>query len=158
MDLKKNSRQRIFDTAVRRTYKQGMPSRGLGGTGCAYRGASGLRCTVGHVLDPWLVMEGYAVDELFPRIGYHISDAKMELLKDLQWAHDRNFGGAFLAYFIEAAKAVAEKHGLEWKFSHFEHDWTHPRFPEARTPVMPKPGDWYGWPVEHGHCLWQRGE
>jgi hypothetical protein len=151
MDLKKAARQRIFDTAVRRTYKQGVRCRRSNGYGVAYFGLGGMRSAVGHVLCPSLHRDGYMVEELLKRVGYHLSKQKVELLKDLEWAHDREFGGAFLAYFIEAAKAVAEKHGLEWKFSHFEHDWTHPRFPEARTPVMPKPGDWYGWPDEHGH-------
>ena len=126
MDLKRRSKQRIFDYAVRHTIKQGQPGAVIDGglSVCQYWNKdSHCRCTIGFLLDNPTCRTGTVNSQ---QDLAHLSRKKMALLVDLQVAHDssasvgetwkKSKNPNFVADFKTRAAYVAGKHGLKWNF------------------------------------------
>ena len=114
--------QEIFDISVGQIIKQGGLSRKANGM-CAYRGVGGMMCAVGALMDDETAEEADALD---PHIGADIGKVveagllkgfdteNLELMSELQREHD---GALDVDFFVDAAKDIAKKHSLEWRFA-----------------------------------------
>lgn len=120
-------KQEIFNTVWTELTKQGEPSMGrpIDETSpvekvCRYRGDSGLKCAVGHIIDDYEagVMEGTSV-----RANLRTGDLPerlvpfVDLLAELQDAHDLpaingDLGPEWVAAFHEQARLIASYHKL----------------------------------------------
>lgn len=120
--------QELFDYITSKVLEQGRASiiEGDGSFECVYRGDSGTKCAVGHVIpDAWyskslegLDIYGVLVDEerLKPSLAPHL-----DILKYLQCAHDDTYpakhqGAAFQDEFIRLAIRTAEIYNLNHAF------------------------------------------
>lgn len=114
--------QEIFDISVGQIIKQGGLSKKANGM-CAYRGDGGMMCAVGALMDD---ETAEAADALDPEFGADIGNVvyagllegfdhdELELMADLQDAHDVALD---VDFFVDAAKGIAKKHRLEWRFA-----------------------------------------
>lgn len=120
------NRQDIFNTSVGELLKQGKKS--VDGEGvCAYRGADGSKCAIGHLIPDSMYhpsYEGLDVNGLEGQMRYFLRSASFAntlyghydenkpLLADLQDIHD----AVSPKYWTHEYYAIAKKYGLEWKF------------------------------------------
>lgn len=115
--------QEMFSYAVKKTIFQGKKSRNTEGL-CLYRGPDDLKCSVGHLLTDEeadkignisaldlkvMVNESLEKSEVMPmRLHPHL-----DLLIELQKAHDRAEDDDFVTDFLTRAAEVARKYNLE---------------------------------------------
>lgn len=127
INLRKASKQRIYEFALRHVRKQGQP--GYENGSCLYRTDCGLMCAVGAMLTDAQVanipgpLEGVThADnaEFFSVLAG--TPEKLKLLKSLQYAHDKAaadapaFGGfGFMERFEINMENVATRMGLKYK-------------------------------------------
>ena len=118
--------QEVFDFSVGKVIEQGVQARGAQNQ-CAYRGGKGTKCAFGHLIPDALYkkrMEGSGAYDLLdkeapsrdfvaliPSLGRHL-----DLICSLQQAHDYTLTFDFVSNFRHRAEAVAQEHGLTFKF------------------------------------------
>jgi len=120
--------QEIFDYSVSKVIKQGVQALDELGV-CAYRGVNGTKCVFGHLIPDALYkpsMEGNNAGALLigapidrvNNVRALLSSLKghVDLLRDLQAAHDNISATDFVPNFRHRAETVAEMHGLTFKF------------------------------------------
>lgn len=114
--------QEIFDISVGQIIKQGGLSKKANGM-CAYRGDGGMMCAVGALMDDETAEAADALDPLYGADVGKVVDAgllkgfdseELNLMVELQDAHDGVFD---VSGFVCAAKDIAKKHRLEWRFA-----------------------------------------
>lgn len=112
--------QEAFDRAVFGTIRQGRGSY-VGRVSCRYRGPDGTRCTIGRLIPDRLYnpeMEGRSARGLlkeWPIVAKHFAGVPVELLEDLQGAHDDACGAKdFAQDFILRARDIAVKYQLTY--------------------------------------------
>lgn len=124
--------QEIFDKAVGGVVAQGGPSSGVteeltAVCLCLYRGDNGRKCAVGHLIDDSAYsseLEGQNVSDEKVRwavensVGRELSRREVEMLVDLQAAHDQGYGEDFPEYipgFLYSVERIADDYNLEMK-------------------------------------------
>lgn len=131
--------QDLFDRSVSAVIKQGCRSMSSGFGQCAYRGAGGAKCAVGHLIsdkvydarydpDHHNILEGRLVSDPMIRqavedsVGYPLPQRAVDMLGMLQVAHD-DLGSSdgsddstqsrgWLTRFRRAAVNIARVYGL----------------------------------------------
>lgn len=134
--------QQIFDKALSGVRQQGGPSRADNGGLCAYRGADGRKCGVGHLIDdahysPTIESLGVQVvhetsvalspgDQGFggakklaaalQASGVSTDKATVDLMKKIQRAHDGAavYDNGFMEAFNRNMQHVADEYGLTY--------------------------------------------
>lgn len=111
--------QRIFDYVVARLAEQGRAS--MLGNVCVYRGHSGTKCAVGHLIPDEMYKASMEINEsgeigatfsylLTKHLDLHALGAYQELLEDLQNAHD---GCRDVEALKEALRVISRLHWLK---------------------------------------------
>ncbi len=106
------TKQELFDRVAThlKQQRERSVSRGL----CVYRGSNGLKCAIGVLIPDEAYhpsLEGLGVLGLEVQRAAGILHTQVDLATELQRVHDEAFDNKFKA----GLKAVAAKHGLEWK-------------------------------------------
>jgi hypothetical protein len=112
--------QDAFNQIVRGLAAQSWrPSISRSGT-CAYRGANGRACAVGHLLpdevanrlDEDLPGHGISIGNAARRHLINVPESMLDFLQDAQVAHDDAYANGSCMYgnFL----ALAERHDLQW--------------------------------------------
>lgn len=122
--------QQIFDKALFAIRAQGGPSmRETEPELCAYRGANGAKCAIGHFIpdsayDPAFDVVGGGVRSAIRNLpqfgmaltgeGVDVSDPEVvEFLEQIQMAHDNaTDAGDFMAVFNQSMRLLAKRAGL----------------------------------------------
>ncbi len=122
MEMRFESEQQAFDTAVRGVLAQGGRAVDRDGIHCTLRDAAGRRCAIGHLFPPELLeraeiatLAGVSPRRLWEELmglGVLTPSVSLAFLADLQHAHDRADPENFVQDFIRLAQRVAEAHGL----------------------------------------------
>jgi hypothetical protein len=121
--------QEVFDFAVGKVIEQGDPA--ISEEGCVYRDHLGQKCAFGHLIPDSLYRHSF---ENVTSNGIINSTAKnpqyspalaaslechASLITDIQRSHDNSAhyeGDNFVTKFRHRAEAVAQEHGLTFKF------------------------------------------
>jgi len=103
--------QELFNRAYLAIIKQGRPAR-TESRMCFYRHRDGTKCAIGHLItdEEYLPeMEGYGVQKLYDRgLRPHL-----DLLHDLQQAHDQSSPDNFIPEFKQRMASIARRHNLD---------------------------------------------
>lgn len=105
------TRQEIFDIAYRGLKSQGF-RRSTNGRECRYRGPSGLRCAVGHLIAPENYkrrFEGQPASDIAILAAANVTHDDATFLEDLQKCHDRGGSSKMMQANLYE---FAQKHGL----------------------------------------------
>lgn len=111
--------QQVFDFVATKLLAQGAPSMAATGDVCAYNGQDGRHCAIGWLMQnepPEVIAgaEGMGASDLVPRLGYRGLYAAIELLDDLQFAHDScTKPGVFVGAYKARMRELAHTHGLD---------------------------------------------
>ena len=122
--------QEIFDTVLTHLREQGEAATSAGGS-CRYRGANGTACAVGCLIPDELydpVIEGLCVSQIIraavylqdqaqaplPRITNHIGAEHLQLLQELQDAHDVYLFDSGMAAWEEGMHRIARDFYLKY--------------------------------------------
>jgi len=109
--------QEIFDISSKGIIDQGGYAWADGA--CVYRAPDGNKCAAGHLIpdekyDP--AMEGGALlnrPEVVEAIGLKHDTTELDLLRELQIAHDNSSGyEGFMSDWLRRVRSVGEKYGL----------------------------------------------
>lgn len=115
------NKQEIFDTVYKALLEQGEPSVNNGV--CAYRGANGNKCAVGHMISDDLYdpeFEGFGLELIPEHIINHIVGSvdeyeyveRTSLLHKLQKAHDKQMRLYGLDEWKKRMKEIANEFNL----------------------------------------------
>jgi hypothetical protein len=117
------AKQEIFNRVVTHLFAQGKAAIDAKGT-CSYRAPDGCKCAVGCLLPDEHYrpsMEGEITDSNYVRAplmaaglidSLHDSDSNIQLLRQLQRAHDEDLITSMPA-FLETAIGIAERYELD---------------------------------------------
>ena len=116
--------QEIFDKALFGIREQGY-EQSVRESGCAYRGNGGLKCAVGHCIDDetanlWdsIVEHGLSIVsmERYRKAEYKkfFSVDQLDLLEQLQRAHDGIWGFSVAPNFEREMKKIADRWNLTY--------------------------------------------
>ena len=115
------SNQEVFNKVLAHLRKQGRAAMDDEST-CVYRAPNGTSCAVGCLLPDNLYdprIEGESVDALvwtragdFPAIAAFLERFDIDLLIDLQIAHDRRLADYGVAFWDQRMAGIAEEYGL----------------------------------------------
>lgn len=124
-----DTNQEMFDFVVKSVIDQGRPSVVIddGKARCMYRGEGGTKCAAGFLLEDDEVVENKTIYDVLAAFKTLHGTNTFKLLRDLQCAHDesattewpecaRATDEEFVTEFKDAARKVAIRHRLEWKF------------------------------------------
>lgn len=122
-NIRPKNNQDAFDIALNGIRKQNYKISTTKEGSCAYRGENGLRCALGHMIPNKLYksgMEGLVPDHSllrdFPELGVYLENVDVELLTDLQCAHDSYLGYNKFDYDYEnKMKQIAKNWGLTYE-------------------------------------------
>ena len=118
--------QEVFDFAVGKVIEQGGPA--IGKDGCVYRDHIGQKCAFGHLIPDSLYKHSFENvtsngiinstvknPQYSPALAASL-ECHVDLIYSLQQAHDNVHADDFVPNFRRRAEAVAQEHGLTFKF------------------------------------------
>ena len=105
--------QQLFDTAYLALIVQGRRSFDAASGDCLYRGPDGTKCAVGHLIDDRTAAKWAGASALAVQKPPHWFVDNLQLLREMQEAHDFCSDTDFRANLTRRFAGIAADHGLQ---------------------------------------------